>query len=75
MARSCPFGSVGGEPAWLGTVVAYLPLAPIIDGSSHALFPRDGGPALSAHGTAVLVAWAAVGMVLSLRWFRWTPRS
>jgi ABC-2 type transport system permease protein len=68
------FGSVGGEPTWLATIVAYLPVRPIIDGVSNSLTPGARGLPISAHGIAVLAVWGAVGMLLSGRWFQWAPR-
>lgn len=68
------FGSVGAEPAWLATIVDYLPVRPIVDGAANALHPGSGGLPISAHGAVVLAAWAAGGMLLSQRWFQWAPR-
>jgi ABC-2 type transport system permease protein len=68
------FGSIGGQPAWLATIVDWLPARPIIDGASNALLPGTGGLPISAHGAVVLAAWGVTGLVLSQRWFQWTPR-
>lgn len=67
------FGSVVGEPAWLAMIVDHLPVRPIIDGASNSLLHGSGGLPISAHGAAVLAAWAAAGMLLSGRWFQWAP--
>jgi ABC-2 type transport system permease protein len=63
------FGSIGGQPGWLSTVLDYLPARPIIDTATRAL--QTGGGSL--HDLAVLGAWAAAATLLSLRYFRWIP--
>lgn len=68
------FGGVGGEPGWLTTAVGYLPVAPIINGATIALGASPGAPVFSIHGLAVLGAWTAAGLLVSQRWFAWTPR-
>ena len=69
------FGNVSGQPGWLATGIDYLPVRPIIDSTRRALQAAGGMPATSPHDLAVLAAWAAAGMVLSLRYFRWAPRT
>ncbi len=68
------FGSAGGEPAWVATIVDYLPVRPVIDGASNVMLPGNGGLPISVHNAAVLAAWAVAGMLLSGRWFQWAPR-
>ena len=68
------FGSVGAGSTWLATIVDYLPVRAIIDGTSSALLAGNGGPPISAHGAGALAAWAAAGMLLSMRCFQWAPR-
>jgi hypothetical protein len=58
------FGSVG-EPDWLATLVRYLPARPIFDAAASP----------TGRDIAVLIVWAAAGLVASLRLFRWEPRS
>lgn len=69
------FGNVGGEPRWLATAVGYLPVQPVIHGAARALHSSGGAAVLSAHDLAVLAAWAAAGLLLSQRHFRWDPRT
>lgn len=68
------FGIVGGQPAWLATIIGELPVRPIIDSISRALATGGGMSSISPHDLAVLAAWTATGMLLSVRCFRWTPR-
>ena len=68
------FGAVHGEPPWLSTVVGYFPAQPIIDGASRALGATGPGARLmTVHDLVVLVAWVAVGLLLSRRGFAWEP--
>jgi len=67
------FGSVGGEPEWLTTVMGYLPVAPVIHGAAHALGTGSGAGVISARAVAVLAAWAAAGLLISQRCFQWSP--
>ncbi|MGH2893978.1 MAG: ABC transporter permease, partial [Solirubrobacteraceae bacterium] len=67
------FGSVGGEPGWLRTVVASLPVEPVIHGASHALHASGAGALMSVRDLAVLAVWALAGLLLAQRWFRWGP--
>jgi ABC-2 type transport system permease protein len=68
------FGSVGGDAGWVTTAMTYLPVAPIIHGAAHALGADPGVTVLSVRELAVLAAWAAAGLLVSHRWFRWSPR-
>lgn len=69
------FGPVHGEPAWLSTLVGYLPAQPIVDGAARALEATGPGAQLpTPQDLAVLVAWIAVGLLLSQRWCEWEPR-
>ena len=69
------FGTVSGQPGWLATCIDYLPVHPIIDSTWRALQVGGSMPATSLRDLAVLSAWAVAGMVLSLRYFRWAPRT
>jgi len=66
------FGSVSKEPGWLTTVIAYLPVQPVIHAASNVLH-AGGGPLMSMHDLGVLLAWAAGGLLVSQRYFRWEP--
>ncbi len=67
------FGPVHGEPAWLSTLVGYLPAQPIVDGASRALGATSHGAAMATprdlavlggmdrHRAAVVAALVSVG--------------
>jgi ABC-2 type transport system permease protein len=74
------FGGLSGLPHWLNTLMSYLPAQPMIDAVTRALEPGAGlsgsarpGLALPGHDLAVLAAWAAGGLLLSVRFFAWDP--
>jgi ABC-2 type transport system permease protein len=71
-------GTLGAEPGWLATVARYLPAQPVIDAATralqHAASHAGGGLVLvSGRELAVLAAWAAAGLILSVCFFRWDP--
>jgi ABC-2 type transport system permease protein len=57
-------------PAALNAIAQALPLTHLIDGLSAAIVGNGNG---ETELTAVIVvaAWAAVGLALAVRWFRW----
>jgi ABC-2 type transport system permease protein len=66
-------GSLATElPHWLTETITYLPVQPIIDSATRVL-EHPGGTIMSVHDLAVLAAWAAGTMLVSLRFFRWDP--
>jgi ABC-2 type transport system permease protein len=68
------FGSLDGLPHWLTILMSYLPAGPVIDAATRALQHTGGGLApMSGRDLAVLAAWAAAGVLASLRFFRWDP--
>jgi len=66
------FGPIQSLPHWLTTAVTYLPAQPVVDAMSRVLL-RSGGTLPPLHDAAVLAAWLAGGLLLSLRFFRWDP--
>lgn len=71
-------GSLNSEPGWLATLGRYLPAQPVIEAATRALqhtASRTGGGLVLVSGRelAVLAAWAAAGVILSVCFFRWDP--
>ena len=62
------FYSSDDLPEALKIVAEVLPLKHLIDGLSDAIL---GGTSGAAAAVAVLVAWAAGGLFLAVRFFRW----
>jgi len=63
------FGGLAGLPAWVTTLMSYLPAKPMIDLVTQALEHS----ALDWRDLAVLAAWAVGGLLLSVRFFAWDP--
>lgn len=69
------FGASSAGPHWLTTAVRYLPARPVIDIAHHAVQYTGGGlPPIFLPDLALLGAWAAAGLAISLFLFRWDPR-
>jgi ABC-2 type transport system permease protein len=69
------FSAPSGQAGWLTTLIRDLPAQPIVDAVTRALHGSAGGaPPIPGHDLAVLAAWTAVGLLASLRLFRWDPR-
>ena len=65
-------GALGGGAGGSGRLLSLLPVQPMIDAAARAL--RHGTGGLPPTGDlAALAGWAAVGLVVSLLSFRWTP--
>jgi ABC-2 type transport system permease protein len=60
-------------PAWLQDVAAFFPVQHLADGLHHAFDPATRGTGIIWSDLGVLALWAAVGLVVALRRFTWTP--
>ncbi|GIH15776.1 ABC transporter permease [Rugosimonospora africana] len=67
------FGSLSVEPAWLTTLLSYLPAQPLVDAVTGALRHSAGVPPLPGRSLLVLAGWGAVGLLAAVRFFRWEP--
>ncbi|MGN6217581.1 MAG: ABC transporter permease [Solirubrobacterales bacterium] len=56
------------------TFANFFPVRHFFDAFFDAYVPA-GGPAVSWDNLAVVAAWGIVGLVLAIKFFRWTPRS
>jgi ABC-2 type transport system permease protein len=62
------------EPKWLTTLMSYLPGQPVIGPATRALeFSGSGLAPVSGRDLAVLAGWAVIGLLASVRFFRWEP--
>jgi ABC-2 type transport system permease protein len=73
MLLSGVLGTVGGVPGWLTGLVGWLPGRPTVDAVTHALAATGATPSVPVHDLAVLAAWAAAALLVSVRVFRWAP--
>jgi ABC-2 type transport system permease protein len=71
IAISGVFYDVDGAPAWVRDIAEALPLTHVIDGLSAGIVTGEG---LGAHlgDLAVIALWAAVGLAVAVRRFRWS---
>jgi ABC-2 type transport system permease protein len=68
-------GSFPRQPAWLASAVRYLPAQPLTEAVTAALQnPQGSLAALPCGDLAVLAAWGAAGLLISVRFFRWSPQ-
>jgi ABC-2 type transport system permease protein len=61
---------IAGLPHWLNSLANAFPLTPLLDGMRQALI-FGHGPAAIWPDARKLLAWLAVGLLVSLRTFRW----
>jgi ABC-2 type transport system permease protein len=60
-------------PSWLQRLAEFFPVQHLADGLHHTLDPTIHGTGILPTDLAVLAIWAAAGLGLALRRFRWTP--
>lgn len=58
----------------LGKIAAYFPVRPFVLLAFSSLDPRVSGSGLDAADLVKLAIWGGVGVVVSLRRFRWVPK-
>jgi len=61
-------------PKWMLDVASVFPIKPFFDALLHAFDPHTTGTGIMPGKLAVLVAWGVVGLVVALRFFRWSPK-
>jgi ABC-2 type transport system permease protein len=61
---------ISGLPHWLASLAGAFPLAPMLDGMRQALI-FGHGPGAIWPDLRTLLAWLVVGVLVSLRTFRW----
>ncbi len=60
-------------PTWLREIAALFPVERLADGLHHAYDPAIHGITIAWSDLAILGLWAAAGLAVALRRFRWTP--
>jgi ABC-2 type transport system permease protein len=60
-------------PGWLQQVARVFPVQHLADGLHHTFDPAAGGSGIVWSDLGVLALWGAVGLVVALRRFAWTP--
>jgi ABC-2 type transport system permease protein len=65
-------GSIN-EPHWLTTLAGYLPARPVATLLANALTEPSLRNMFPLHDVIVLCCWAAGGLAIAIRFFRWEP--
>jgi ABC-2 type transport system permease protein len=56
------------------TVAGFFPVKPFVDALIVAFDPRTTGAGIAGTDLLVLAVWGVAGLLLAVRFFRWTPR-
>jgi ABC-2 type transport system permease protein len=67
------FGPVSSNSA-LGHIATIFPVRHLVQAMVHVFDPFGGGRGIIATHTLMMLAWGIVGLLVSLRRFRWEPR-
>ena len=66
-----PFGRL---PQWFDALTQVFPVRPFSEAIKLALVPTPGSHGFDVADPLELTGWAIIGLVASVRWFRWEPR-
>lgn len=65
----------GTVPKWMGDIASAFPVKHLVDALFKTFDPSHIGSRFSANDLLVLGAWGVGSLILSSRFFRWTPRN
>ena len=68
------FGPVSST-SFLGRIAAVFPVRHLVLAMEAVFNPFGGGTGIIASHTAVMIGWGIIGLLFSLRRFRWEPRT
>jgi ABC-2 type transport system permease protein len=68
------FFPVEDAPEWMRTVAGLFPVRHLGEALFTAFDPATSGAGFAWANLAVVAGWGAAGLLLALRFFRWTPR-
>ena len=69
------FIPISALPGWLSTIGKIFPLAHLASGIQRGLVHGATGTGITATDLGILLGWAAVGLALGVRGFRWEPQA
>ncbi|MEA2182893.1 MAG: type transport system permease protein [Solirubrobacteraceae bacterium] len=69
-----PADQLHNLPGFLRFLADALPVKPFVDALLKAFNPHTIGVGIAGNDLAILAAWGAIGLVLAVRFFVWTPR-
>ena len=61
-------------PGWMDSIASVFPVKPLFDAILTAFDPSTTGAGIAWADLAVLAAWGVAGVLLALKFFRWSPR-
>lgn len=68
------FFPIDEAPGWLRTVADVFPIVHLAEALFTAFDPAADGPGIEVGHLAIVAAWGLAGLVVAVRFFRWTPR-
>lgn len=69
------FIPIAALPNWLGKIGDVFPLSHLASGMQRGLVIGATGTGITAANLGIIAAWAAFGLVVAARWFRWEPQA
>ncbi|HVE74962.1 MAG TPA: ABC transporter permease [Mycobacteriales bacterium] len=61
-------------PEWMQTIANIFPIKPLFEAVLLAFDPATTGLGIAGKELIVVAAWGMAGLLIALRFFRWTPR-
>ena len=61
-------------PGWMDSIASVFPVKPLFDAILTAFDPSTTGAGIAWADLAALAAWGVAGVLLALKFFRWSPR-
>jgi ABC-2 type transport system permease protein len=68
------FFPLTGAPAWMSTVAGLFPIKHLAESLLAAFDPAGTGPGVDWVQLGIVALWGAAGLLLALKFFRWSPR-
>jgi ABC-2 type transport system permease protein len=68
------FFSTAGAPGWLDAIANIFPVRHLVRAMLNVFNPHTAAPGIAWGHIAIIAAWGALGALLSLKFFRWTPK-
>jgi ABC-2 type transport system permease protein len=62
-------------PSGVVSFAEAFPIRHFFEAFFNAYVPAGGGSGLEWGNLAVVAAWGVAGLLIAVRWFRWTPRA
>jgi ABC-2 type transport system permease protein len=60
-------------PGWMTTIAGIFPIRHLAEALLAAFDPAGTGPVIDGPALAIVAGWGILGLILALRFFRWSP--